>query len=119
MKALAVSLGVPSDTIILEDRAANTYENVKFSGRILSERGWKKIILISSPYHMRRASLVFRKIAHDKEVIYSPVLDSQFYHHGGMDEKGRKIWKQINLKQINGIIHEYIAICYYWLKGYI
>ena len=119
MKALAVSLDVPSDAIILEDRAASTYENVKFSGRILGERGWKKIILISSPYHMRRASLVFRKIAPDKDVIYSSVANNQFYQHGGVDDKGRRIWKQINLEQIRAIIHEYTAICYYWLKGYI
>ncbi|MDP3787238.1 MAG: ElyC/SanA/YdcF family protein [Candidatus Omnitrophota bacterium] len=119
MKVLAVSLGVPSDAIIFEDRAASTYENVKFSSRILSERGWKKIILISSPYHMRRASLVFRKIAPDKDVIYSSVANNQFYQHGGVDDKGRRIWKQINLEQIRAIIHEYTAICYYWLKGYI
>jgi len=38
MKALAVSLSVPGEAILLEDRAKNTYENVKlcwiFYGKI-------------------------------------------------------------------------------------
>lgn len=119
MKALAISLGVPPEAIVLEDQAASTYENVTLTDKVLNERKWKRIILISSPYHMRRASLVFRKTAPDKEVVYSPVADSQFYRHGGKDEKGGKIYRQVNLSQIKAIIHEYIAIGYYRLKGYI
>lgn len=119
MKALAVSLGVPEGAIILEDKAANTYENVKKTARILESRGWKTIILVSSPYHMRRASLVFRKTAPKIGVVYSPAQESRFYHHGGVDENGKRVWKQVNLKQIKAIIHEYAAICYYWIEGYI
>jgi uncharacterized SAM-binding protein YcdF (DUF218 family) len=119
MKVLAISLGVPEKAILLEDKAANTYENVRFSDSILDARKWKKAVLISSPYHMRRALLVFRKVAPDKDIIYSPVIDSQFYSHGGIDEKGKRKWKQINLRQIRAIIHEYAAILYYWLEGYI
>jgi len=117
MKVLAVSLGVPSEAVLIEDKAASTYENVRFTVEILNKKGLNKIILVSSPYHMRRSSLVFKKVAPEKEVVYCPLKYSQFYSHGGFDEKGRRIWKQINLSQIKGIIHEYAAICYYWLKG--
>lgn len=119
MKAVAISLGVPGEAILLEEKASSTYENVKFTLDILNKKRWDKIILISSPYHMRRSLLVFRKIALDKEVIYSPLPKSQFYHHESIDGKGRRVWRQINLAQIKAIIHEYSAICYYWLKGYI
>ncbi|KPK42632.1 MAG: hypothetical protein AMJ78_01800 [Omnitrophica WOR_2 bacterium SM23_29] len=118
MKALAISLDIPPESIVLEDTASRTYENVKFTNEILNKKGWNKIILISSPYHMRRSLLVLKKVAPDKKVIYSPVPHSEFYRHG-VDEEGRKIWKQINLSQIRGIVHEYAAICFYWLKGYI
>ncbi len=118
MKALVVSLGVKPDAIILEERATNTYENVAFTKRILEAKGWHNIILISSPYHMLRAKMVFKKIAPDIKVIYSPVPNSRFYSRG-VDSQGRKVWRQINLQQIRGIIHEYLGILYYWWKGYI
>ncbi len=119
MKVLAVSLGVPEEAIILEDRAKNTYENVKFSKDILAQNNWNKMLLVSSPYHMRRTSLVFNKIAKEIKVRYTPIPKSLFYAHPEKDGHGKRIWKQINLQQIKGIIHEYLGILYYWWKGWI
>lgn len=114
MKALAVSLEVPEQAIILEDKATNTYENVKFTSDILIRHNWKSILLISSPYHMRRASLVFKRVVKDIKVIYTPISNSLFY----LRPDGNKL-KQINLQQIRAIIHEYTGILYYAFKGYI
>jgi len=119
MKALAISSGVPESAIILEDKAGSTYENVKFSSEILTKNNWNSILLVSSPYHMRRASSVFNKIARDIKVFCTPTPRSLFYLHGGRDIYGRKIWKQVNIHQIDGILHEYLGIIYYWYKGYI
>lgn len=119
MKALAISLGVPEEAIILEDKAANTYENVRFSRNILGKNNWKNILLVSSPYHMRRVSLVFNKFAKDIGVTYAPIPNSAFYSHPENDTEGRIIYKRIDLKQIRGIVHEYSGILYYWWKGYI
>ena len=118
MKAVAVELGVPQEAIILEDKASGTYENVKFSGDILRKHGWHNVILVSSLYHMRRASLVFNKLCKDIKVTYVPVEYGIFYSHPEKDELGRKIWKRINIEQIRGILHEYLAIIYYWHKGW-
>jgi uncharacterized SAM-binding protein YcdF (DUF218 family) len=119
MQVLAISLGVPRDFIILETKAGNTYQNVVFTSAILRSKGWNKIILVSSPYHTRRAALVFKKIVNDISVIFSPVPNSIFYSRNKFNEKGKRIWKKINLKQIRGIIHEYLGIIYYWWKHYI
>ncbi|MDP1853079.1 MAG: ElyC/SanA/YdcF family protein [Candidatus Omnitrophota bacterium] len=119
MKALAIYLGVPESAVIIEDLAASTYENVKFTDKILDAKKWEKIILISSPYHMRRAALVFAKIAPEKKIAFVPAK-SLFYSHQKSEELGGiKKFRQIDLRQINGILHEYLAICYYWAKGYI
>ena len=118
MRALAISLGLPKEAIILEDRARNTYENVKFINRILEDRGWNNILLVSSPYHMKRVSLVFKKIAPDVKITYTPILKSRFYIHA-RDINIKGSWKQISLSQIKGILHEYLGILYYWFKGYI
>lgn len=119
MKALAVSLGVPQDSIFLEDAAVRTYENVKNTNEILQRYKWRKILLVSSPYHMRRVQLVFRKIAGDIEVMYTPVPKSLFYNHPERNPHGKRIWKMANLQQINGVLHEYMGIVYYWIKGWI
>jgi len=119
MKTLAVSLGIPPEVIILEEKARNTYENVKFSKQILDKQKWNKILLVSSPYHMWRVSLVFNKMAKNIEVTYAPLPNSLFYSRRNKDAYGRRAWKQINLQQIEGIFREYIGILYYWFKGYI
>lgn len=109
MKLLAVSLGVPEKAIVLEEKATNTYQNVKFTKEILDKHTLKSILLVSSPYHMLRASLTFRKVARHIQVIRTPIPYSRFYTR--LDG--------IRLRQIKGIIHEYLGILYYWWKGYI
>lgn len=118
MKALALFLGVPEKAIIIEDKATNTFQNVKFVKEILEQHTLDEIILVSSLYHMRRASLVFNKIAPETKIIYSPVPHGRFYRHG-IGRDGRRKLKQISWRQIKGIVHEYLGIVYYWRKGYI
>jgi uncharacterized SAM-binding protein YcdF (DUF218 family)/glycosyltransferase involved in cell wall biosynthesis len=110
MKELALSQGLPATAIILEQQARNTHENVTRVQEILDRHGWTQIILVSSPFHMRRAVWTWRKAAPDVTVIPAPVQASQFYAHGG---------KGLSLEQIGGILHEYLGIVYYWLKGWI
>lgn len=115
MKALALSLGVPESAIILENRASNTYDSVLFTKEIVDKEHWNRVILLSSPYHMLRVSKVFVKLGGGIHVSYTPIPKSSFYAH---DNSGF-FRKKINLKQINGIIHEYVGIVYYWLHGWI
>ena len=109
MKTLAVSLGVPKGAIILEKQARNTYENVRFVKEILDKKQWSKILMVSSPYHMRRALLTWHKVAPDVTIVSTPVPHSQFYAHG----------RGASLEQIRGILQEYAAIAVYWWKGWI
>jgi uncharacterized SAM-binding protein YcdF (DUF218 family)/glycosyltransferase involved in cell wall biosynthesis len=109
MRELAVSHGVPASAIILETKAGNTYEYVVFVHRILSREGWRQVLLVSSPYHMRRALLTWRKVAPEVRVIAAPVLESQFYAH----------LRGASLEQIQGILHEYFGIVVYWWKGWV
>lgn len=109
MKAVAVANGIPPEAIVLEERAANTYENVAFSARILDDHGWTRILLVSSPYHMRRATLTWRKVAPEIAVIPTPATESQFYAHT----------RGASLEQIRGILQEYAALVSYWWKGWL
>jgi uncharacterized SAM-binding protein YcdF (DUF218 family)/glycosyltransferase involved in cell wall biosynthesis len=109
MRDLAVAQGVPARAIALEERATNTYENVRFSDQILRAHGWRSILLVSSPYHMRRALMVWRKLAPDITVTPTPPPRSQFYDH----------FRGATLEQVRGILYEYLAIFGYWRKGWV
>jgi len=109
MKFISLSMGIPEEEIILEQRANSTYENVKFSNEILEQKKWNTILLVTSPYNMTRASLVFRKVADKIKVVHTPVSRPEFYQR----EMGSR------LGQIRAIFHEYLGIIYYWWKGWI
>jgi uncharacterized SAM-binding protein YcdF (DUF218 family)/glycosyltransferase involved in cell wall biosynthesis len=109
MRDLARSLGVPDSAIVLETDAANTYEGIVNVHRILRDRGWTRVLLVSSPYHMRRAMAVWRAQAPDVEVVPTPVAQSAFYTH----DRGASI------PQIHGIVQEYVALAYYRMKGWL
>ncbi len=109
MKILAFSMGVPLGDIILEQGANSTYENVLLSKKILDGHNWDSILLVSSPYHMRRAQLVFNKWDRERKVIFSPVEKSEFYDR----QRG------VTIEQIRAIMHEYLGVLYYWFRGYI
>src|SRR5262245_29012432 len=104
MRDLAIANGVPPSAIVLETSAVNTYEDVVKVRELLRGQGWRRILLVSSPYNMRRAMLVWQKQAPDIEVVPTPVRDTQFYAHG----------RGASLEQVSGLAHEYLAIAWYW-----
>jgi uncharacterized SAM-binding protein YcdF (DUF218 family)/glycosyltransferase involved in cell wall biosynthesis len=110
MRSLAIDNGVPPDAIILETEAANTFENVTRTQQILYANGWRSALVVSSPYHMRRAMLTWRKQAPEMQGIASPVPSSQFYLREG---------RAPSLEQMRGILQEYAAIALYWWRGWI
>ncbi len=109
MRELAVAEGVPASAIVLEQRATNTHENVVFTADILHAHGWGSALLVSAPYHMRRALLSWRRAAPQIRVVPSPVPESRFFAHT----------RGASLEQIHGILHEYLGILYYWWQGWV
>ncbi|MBI3332934.1 MAG: YdcF family protein, partial [Candidatus Omnitrophica bacterium] len=109
MKALAVSLGVPSEAITLEAFAGNTHQDVRFSARIMRGKGLHSALVVSSPYHMRRLSLVWRRQAPEIQPIWAPIPYSHFFGNG----------RRISLSHLQAIAHEYLGILYYWWRGWI
>lgn len=65
MAAIAHDLGVPGFNLLVEDRSANTFDNVRFSVDVLNECGLlqqlESILLVSSEWHMRRVLLTARR----------------------------------------------------------
>lgn len=60
MEALAVAWGVPEDAMVLEPRATRTLESAHAVGAIARGAGWRSVIVVSDPFHLRRSMLMFR-----------------------------------------------------------
>ncbi len=60
MRDLAVAEGVAAESIIVEDRATTTFESVLECSRILHQKKWSSAIVVTDPYHLFRAIVVFR-----------------------------------------------------------
>ena len=61
--------GVPDGRIVLERGSRNTRENAVESARIVRERGWKTLLLVTSATHMPRAAASFRAAGLDVDFL--------------------------------------------------
>lgn len=59
MRGRAIKAGVPESVIQIEEFSRNTAENAANTSTFIANRDIKRIILVTSPYHQRRASLEF------------------------------------------------------------
>lgn len=65
MADLLSEFAVPRDKMLLENQSRNTRENGVYAVKIMQENNIKKILLVTSAYHMRRAVGVFEKLGLD------------------------------------------------------
>ncbi|TFB04805.1 Uncharacterized protein CCMA1212_003111 [Trichoderma ghanense] len=73
--AIAREMGVPADRIVVEPRARNTGENVRFTYDLLRERGLlrelRSLVLVQKPYMERRTYATFRKQWPDEGTLFT------------------------------------------------
>lgn len=62
MRDQALASGVPASNIYIDEKSQNTYENAVNSKAILQSLAASKIILVTSPYHQRRANQTFESV---------------------------------------------------------
>jgi len=61
MKRTAVAAGVPANAIVVEGTSATTEENAQRVAELMKSAGLRSAILVTSPYHQRRAALLFER----------------------------------------------------------
>jgi uncharacterized SAM-binding protein YcdF (DUF218 family) len=79
---IARSLGVPEESMLIEDRSTNTGDNVRFTKKLLQEQGLDPMsfILVQKPYMERRTYATFRKVWPEKNaVVTSPAIPFEDY----------------------------------------
>ncbi|MFN8522086.1 MAG: YdcF family protein [Chloroflexota bacterium] len=62
MRDLAVEAGVPPSAILLDHQASNTHGNALGTRDLMTDHGLSSAILVTSPYHLNRASITFRAV---------------------------------------------------------
>lgn len=63
-KTIAITEGVPSEAVLCDEKAQNTYENAVYSYDIMRDMALddKKVILVCKEYHSRRALFTYQKV---------------------------------------------------------
>jgi uncharacterized SAM-binding protein YcdF (DUF218 family) len=65
MRQLTRDYGIADERIVTEERSRNTFENGVYTHRILRDRGWRRLMIVTDAWHMRRALYVFRRLGMD------------------------------------------------------
>ena len=80
--AIAVGMGVPRASILIENKSTNTGENVQFTRRLLAEKGMdpQTFIVVQKPYMERRSYATFQKMWPGKTLmVTSPKVSFDDY----------------------------------------
>ena len=109
MKGVAVALGVASKAILLDEDSRNTVESAKNLKRL---NGNKRIFVVTSAFHMKRAIAMFKKTGFDPIPVPCDYKSEQkritifsFIPHAG------------GLQNSSTAIYEYMSLLWYKLRG--
>jgi uncharacterized SAM-binding protein YcdF (DUF218 family) len=106
-RRLLIEAGVPSGVIEMEDQSRTTKENAQFVIQWLRKSNLppvKRVIIVTSWYHSRRALACFRH--------YAP--DIQFYSCPSYFAYARADWSRKGI--VNRIRLEYVKLPGYWIR---
>lgn len=87
MRRILINEGVDEHKIILEDNSKNTAENLQFSSKIIREKGFKDVIIVSNDFHLKRVSILAYK--NKIKATYSGIMIWDYWHmeiYGGLRE---------------------------------
>jgi uncharacterized SAM-binding protein YcdF (DUF218 family) len=74
--ALATDLGVPSEAIRTEPRALTTQQEAQRAAALLLPEGARRVLLVTSEYHMRRARALFERAGFEVAPLAVPEIDA-------------------------------------------
>ncbi|HOE02756.1 MAG TPA: YdcF family protein [Anaerolineaceae bacterium] len=61
MATLMEMLGIPREKMIIQNASLNTQQDAEFSCELIKKNGFKKVILVTSAFHMPRSVALFEK----------------------------------------------------------
>ncbi|MFQ5828483.1 MAG: YdcF family protein [Candidatus Methylomirabilia bacterium] len=107
MATVARELGFPGDVLLLETQSLRTAEHAARLAEILLVRGVRRILLVTTPLHTRRAVLAF--VRQGFEVLPAPTDGGQHLAEKPLDR----------LLLSRAVAYEVAALVFYRFKGWI
>ncbi len=106
MATRAETAGVPAAAIALDETSTNTRENAVNVASIINRADYHSIILVTSPYHQRRAFIVFQRALGPHFAIIN---------HSSYDQAWRRSdwWatsysRSLTLSELQKVLYEYL-----------
>ncbi|MGN6410768.1 MAG: YdcF family protein [Nitrobacter sp.] len=109
---LLETLGISPERIVLESGSRTTYENARFTSKLISPKPGERWLLVTSAYHMPRSIGVFRKAGFDVEAY--PV---DWRTRGWVDASRPFGRLSAGLASSDTAVHEWVGLIAYWLAG--
>jgi uncharacterized SAM-binding protein YcdF (DUF218 family) len=104
MARLASALGVPANALWIEDRSRSTQENALRSAELMRAAGLRSAVVVTTPYHLRRAMAFFRRAGIDASPHF--IADSRIFRGG-----------KASARALRWIVREYLLLAHYRLRG--
>jgi uncharacterized SAM-binding protein YcdF (DUF218 family) len=106
-REVLLELGVPDGAITVEEGSRSTEENALFSKAVMEQNGWQTAVVVSEPYHLFRAGIIFGQvgITHTLSPSVPPPLGS--YAPAVMREIVALHWQLV--KTVFGLPNTYVS----------
>jgi len=88
MALLAEENGVPASSVVEENQAQNTVQNIYYSEKIMEKNGWHTTEVISSPSHLPRTALIL----HHWPLLQWATHPAQWPEEYGLKKKWTLYW---------------------------
>jgi uncharacterized SAM-binding protein YcdF (DUF218 family) len=116
VKQLLITLGIPGQQIITENQAKNTHENAVNCKKIVDSLQIKEpVLLITSAFHMRRATACFRK----ESINVIPYVVDNKKKDTNLGILDSLIPSERELYKLSYLIREVAGLGIYKIMGYI
>ncbi len=123
MASILDLMDIPRESMWMQDKSQNTYEDALFCSQILKEKGIQRILLVTSSQHMPRSVALFKH--HGLEVIPAPVdytvTQASWENLFSPDPQTLLVNLMPNVSSLSlttSILKEYIGMLVYHLRGW-
>lgn len=124
MSEVMQMLGVPSNSLILQGKSRNTYEDALYSCQLMKEQNLKTAILVTSATHMERAVRLFEKqgcpvIPAPADFTVTETAWQRLWHPNVEELLINLVPNYSNLGLTTKTLKEYFGLWVYGLRGWL
>lgn len=103
-----VNAGVPREQLLFDSVSGNSWEEAVNTRRLMEARGWRTVLVVSDPYHMRRLSWIWRRVFDGSAIEVTLVASAPEFWKPG-------VWWR-DERSAQAVIMETVKLGYYLVK---